>query len=364
MVGSISAAVALLSGSGSTLAPQRPTVRRAPLGPWPQPETYDQTLPVPWPAGRDLYWNRQQFCGIRIAGAPVVPGSSDTNPELVMACLLDNYPEWVQEAFFQQYTADGYTHLQRSLSHALGYGHSIQSYIALSNRARSVYGLFCDHWLIANEFPGWAPNQDASYWKPRLDPYIDQLVGAGVMDQCCPSWQMDQLQQGAPGNPTISIIAYVADKLPGSVPVYTHWVNDAMAWWKTGGEVWSDKYQTINVTDRFSWWQAMQPYLTGGHYQGDTTLARTQPTTYQGKIRDTLNNFVNGRMGQAQRRGFPENFRMTNYECTAQDQFNGTCTEQEGDTIGYILTCTKADGYDAGLSGYGNGARRPDGSAL
>lgn len=352
---------------GGGLGPQRPTLPRAPLGPWPS-GSYDRTLPVPVPLGRDLHYYRGQFCGLRVPGAPIVPGCNGSNPELVMACLLDNYPADVQEQFLARYASYGYTHLQRSIGHALYYGSSLGQYIALSAKARRDYGLYCDHWLLnGGEGTSWmfkTPNQDGAFWKPFLQPYVSQLLAAGVVDTACVGWQLDQMQQSAPGNPTISLIAAVAQLLPPSVPVFTHWVNDAMAWWKTGGETWVDEYQEIFVHDRFTFWRAMAPYLTGGHYQGNTTLARQYPEIYQGRIRDTLNNFVNGRMGLSERDGVPKPFAMTNFECTAQDQFDGSCSEQEGDTIGYILTCTKADGYVAGLQGYGNGARLPDGSPL
>jgi hypothetical protein len=360
-------------GSGP-LGPQRPAATRAPLGPFP-PGTYDRTPPPTLPAGRDIRYYRGNFCGIRIPGAPLVPGAEARNPDCVMACLLDNYPPDIQERFLQKYVDCGYTHLQRSVGHALGYGSSLASYIALSARARSQYGLLCDHWMIAAESPGFANDQDGAYWAPLLGPIIDQLVGAGVMDLCCPSWQMDGVNRSAPGNATISIIAFVADRLPPEVPVFTHWINEAMAWWKVVGhhtdgsdigEVWVDRFNPggVEVKDRWTWWQAMQPYLTGAHHQGNTTLARTNPQEYQGRQRDTLNAFSDGRMGQSRRLATPQDFRLNEYECTAQDQFDGNCTEDEGDLVGYILACTKADGADAWIGGYGNGARRPDGTAL
>lgn len=328
---------------------------------------YDHVLPFTPPVGPDLYFYRGQFCGLRVAGAPVVPGSNPDNPECVMACLLDNYPKWVQDEFLRLYCGYGYTHLQRSLGHALGYGATIDQFNELSKRAQRL-GLFADVWFIANEFPGFEPNRDASFWGPKLEPFIDSMLAASAIDVACPCWQMDQIMQGAPGNATISIIAYVANKLPGTIPVFTHWMNDALAWWKTGGEVWTDPQHWptgINVYDRFTFWLAMQPYLTGAHYQGNTTMARTDPQTFQGHLRDTLNPFNDGKMGYATRRGFGEKFRLLITECTAQDQFNGTCSELEGDGVGYLLTCTKGDHNNGGvMSGYGNGARMPDGSAL
>lgn len=321
-------------------------------------------MPFTPPQGRDIDFYRGNFCGIRVKGAPAVAGSNDQNPELVMAALLDNYPQRIQEKYLELYAGYGYTHLQRSLSHALGYGHSTQEFAALSRKAKA-FGLFVDTWFIANEFPGFQPNQDASFWAPRLDPHIDLLTGEGAIDLACPSWQMDQVNSGAPGNATLSVIKYVADKLPG-VPIYTHWVNEALAWWKTGGEVWADEHGSLNVMDRFTWWYACRPYLTGGHHQGNTTMARAQPKLYQDKMLDTLDYFGGdtgkGNMGQSLRSGTPQSFKLTVFECTAQDQFNGTCSEDEGDRVGYQLMCTT--GKNAHLSGYGNGARMPDGGTL
>jgi hypothetical protein len=369
-------------GGGGGLGPMWPPVMRSPLPPFPAPVDYTTVLPFTPPAGRDLYFYRGQFCGLRIADAPTVPGSNGANPSCIMACLLDNYPPQYQDEFLAEYAEDGNTHLQRSLGHALGYGHSIDDYIALSKKARSQYGLLCDHWLIANEFPGFQLNQDASFWGPKLDPYLDRLLDAGVIDCACPSWQMDQVMGGAPGNATISIIAHVAKKLPPTIPLYSHWMNEALAWWKAVGykpgggdigEVWSDEYQTIEVHDRFSWWYAMRYYLTGGHHQGNTRMLCKE---YQDRLCDTLDYFggdtsrdtSKGDMGQSLRTGTPRPFKLTVFECSAQDQFDDTpgnpyaISEDQGDQRGYILMCTTSKwGH---MAGYGNGARMPNGAAL
>lgn len=324
---------------------------RAPLGPLPQPADYE--LPTPRAYARDLFSYRGQFCGLRVADAPVVPGGNDQNPSLVMACLLDNYPRAVQDRFLQQYAEAGYTHLQRSIGHSLFYGHPIAEHIALSKRAQQL-GLWCDEWFLGGDGL-MARDQTVDYWRPILDPIIAALVGAGVVDTACVGWQLDQYNQ--PGNVLIGIIAYIADALPQSVPLYTHWVNEAQAWWKTGGEVWTDRFQTLTVRDRFTWWLAMQPYLTGCHHQGDTHMARTNLKLYQDKMRDTTEPFADGRMGRSWRNGRDEPFVLTAFESTAQEQFDGSCGELEGDMIGYVLSAVATGGY-------GNGARRPDGTAL
>jgi hypothetical protein len=279
-----------------------------------------------------------------------------------MACLLDNYPPNIQDTFLDAYAEAGHTHLQRSIGHALFYGHDLNAYNALSRKARS-YGLFCDHWILGGEALN-TPDQTVDYWRPILDPILDSIIGSGTMDLACVGWQLDQYN--IPGNVLIAIIAYMADKIPASVPLFTHWVNEALAWWVTGGEVWSDEYQTINVRDRFTWWQAMQPYLTGGHHQGSNVMALTDPQQYQDRLCDTLDPFGGdtgkGDMGQSQRNG-RRNFILTAFEVTAQFQFDGLTTEVQGDSAGYLTICTRSHtGYAMG--GYGNGARQPDGTAL
>jgi hypothetical protein len=74
-------------------------IPRAPLGPLPG-GAYVRELPFARP-DRDLYFYRGQFCGLRVPGAPVVPGANDRNPECVMACLLDHYPREIQDQFLQ-----------------------------------------------------------------------------------------------------------------------------------------------------------------------------------------------------------------------------------------------------------------------
>jgi len=182
------------------------------------------------------------------------------------------------------------------------------------------------------------------------------------MDTCCVGWQLDSFN--IPGNVLIAIITYVAQKCPATVPLYTHWENEALAWWKTGGEVWTDQFQSINVFDRFTWWNAMQYYLTGGHHQGSNIIAITNPALYQAKLLDTLNPFGGdtgkGNMGQSQRSGTPRNFILTDYEVTAQFQFDAMCSELQGDESGFLALCPVSNrGYTMG--GYGNGARYPNG---
>lgn len=358
----------LVLDGGSGFQPIAP-VRRAPLGPFPQPPGYKFVLPFR-PPGRDLLFYRGQFCGIRIPGAPIVPGCNASNPDLVMTCLLDHYPAEIQDHFLLTYAQDGFSHLQRSFGHAMpndGWtGTSLDDFVALSAKAQSQYGLFVDQWIIGGGGL-YNCNQDLSYWRPIIDRLCDAFIANGVVDTACVGWQLDQLFGAVPGNITIEVIAYIAKKLPQTVPLYTHWMNEALAWWKTGGEVWTDEFTgSTNVMDRFTWWWVMQPYLTGGHHQGNTTMARKDPKQYQDRLCDTLDYFGGdtgkGTMGQSHRNGVTP-FKLDVFECTGQDQFDGSCSEDEGDMVSFLLMCTQSH-TGATMSGYGNGCRLQDGSPL
>lgn len=337
-------------------------VPRAPLSDFPTPVNYDYIMPFTPPKDRDLYFYRGNFCGLHL-GLPEPPGGSR---DVVMAALLDNYARVDQDKFLLQYAQDGYTHLQRSIGHSTYYGHSTYDHIELSKRAQGDYGLFADEWFLCDEWGLFRAT--LAQWKEKLGRVVDELLEANVVDHACVGWQLDKYN--APGNQLIEIIKYFAELIPQDVPLYTHWMNEALAWWLTNidprtgqnlGEVWTDQYGSIRVMDRFTWWAAMQPYLTGGHHQGDVKTARTNPQLYQDKMRDTLDYFhgatAKGNMGQSRRGGVQQNFKLTVFECTAQDQFDGRCSEDEGDLVGYILMCVGADGY-------GNGARWPNGTRL
>jgi hypothetical protein len=279
-----------------------------------------------------------------------------------MTALLPNYPRAFQDSFLETY-AGYYTHIQFSLFHALHYGASLDDYIDLARRAQSA-GLFVDHWFLAgDDVIAGGRNTTVEFWRAQLNPIIPRLLGAGVVDLACVGWQLDQYN--VPGNQLIAIIAYIAGALPRGIPLYTHWANEALAWWKTGGEIWSDQYQTINVYDRFTWWAAMGPYLTGGHHQGDTIAARTQTLNYQRSILDTFDYFQGrtdkGSMGLSRRRSDAgEPFRFIITECNAQDEFDGAITEATGDATSYALLGARAFN-GAYTNGYYNGARQPNG---
>lgn len=324
-----------------------PLVQRAPLPQFP-PGSYDKTFPNLGPKDKLTY--RGQFCGLRVAGAPAVPEgvnfTTTGQSDIIMAMHLDRYPEEWQHKILETYASYGYTHFQQSLGHSRAYGRTIKEYVATSKLIQS-YGLFADHWFLGG--PGDPRDADAGYYAPVLQPYMDALKGESAIDTACVGWQLDGYNE--PGAKIMSIIDYIASELvPHEIPIGTHWMNEAGAWWKT------------NDTDgrprnRFEWWQWCRGRISFFHHQGSTTI---DIPLYQAKLVDTLAPFGDGRMGTSGLFGdIP--FKLVAFECSAQNQFDQKTTEAEGDLRSYLLCCTKG-GH--GVQGYGNGCRSPEGFTL
>lgn len=323
---------------------------RGPLPAFP-PGSYDRDIPAVFASGTDKLIYRGNFCGLRVPGAPGVPGGVNfTRPggdtSLVMAAHLDRYPREIQQAYLSRTAAYGYTHVQQSIGHSVEAGQSIEAFVATQKIIQAA-GLFADVWFLGG--PGFTDrDQDAAHWRPRLDPWIDALLANGAIDTACVGWQLDQYNKESDsrtGNgPIQSIIDYLADRLaPHGIPIGTHWVNEAGAW--------------CAPMDRFAWWKRQRNRLTWFHHQGDVRMAIPD---YQAKLVDTLQPFGDGRMGTSGLFG-DRPFGLTIFECSAQAQFDEQTTEDEGDLRGLLLCCTKAA---SPVAGYGNGARRQDGRAL
>jgi hypothetical protein len=331
----------LLLARSRVRRPQPALVTRPPLPPLPA-GVYDRTFPQ-LPA-RDVLTYRGNFCGIRVPEAPgVVGGANATIPggdtSLVMACHLDRYPQEIQDQYLARYASYGYTHVQQSIGHSAEAGRSIAQFVETQQRIQS-YGLFADIWFLGG--PGFATrDRDATYWRPRLDPWIDALLANDAIDTACVGWQLDGYNKESDtrtGNgPLQSTIDYLADRLgPHNIPIGTHWINEAGAW--------------NTPMDRFSWWRRQRNRISFFHHQGDV---RMPIPLYQAKLADTLSAFGDGRVGRSGLFG-DRPFGLVVFECSAQGQFDGYISEDEGDLRSYLLMCT------SGVSrpvGYGNGCR-------
>lgn len=314
---------------------------------------YASTLPfTPPPPNRDFY--RGNFCGTRIPGAPKVIGGSDADPSLVMACLLDRYPVEIQQEYWRVQRAAGYTHGQRSLGHSVftgedagefGAGLTADQFLDGLARQRDA-GFFTDVWF-ANSL-GWRQRDlQIDYWKQQFDRWFDILIPSGLVDMACVGWQLDQIFQP---KGLVDLIDYFAERCgPAGIPVGVHWVNDANAWFDDfrGGVNMTPPEHRSGLKDRFDFWRYCAGKVQWTHFQGDVY---SPIDDYQDGLKRVMDDLPNGT-------------QVSIYEPRAQSQFNGEHAEVIGDAMGFYCLCV-VDKHGRHVGGYGNGGRRPDGTAL
>jgi hypothetical protein len=377
---------------GSPISPASvwPPQKRAPLPPFPIPgadpskpvwaeNTYDHEIWFDVPNKPDLLFYRGQFSGIALPDGmkPLVGMAGFTEPWVKRTCVMaQDIPRfWLEgqrdncEELLRQYGAvRGLTHLQASICHLVEEGEKrgwpmnkildfAIEYLGLAHR----YVPFLDPWMMGGvgSFGTMNPDgsfsagrdQDVAYWRPKWQPWFDELKRTRLIQACCVGWQLDggntsdpRVIEGRAQSPIQSIIDYVAGEcVQADIPVGAHWMNEAMAW--------------RTPMDRFAFWREQHGKLTWGHHQGDVNIP---VDLYQAKIKDTLDHFGDGSMGMS---GLHNDrpFGLVVYEQLAQKYFDDKATEDDVDLRGFLICCTKAR---VPVSGYGNGARRPDGSVL
>lgn len=309
---------------------------------------------APLPA-KNVLTPRGNFCGIRVPGAPPVPGGRNAtvpgrDTDLMMSMQLHEYPQEYRDAYIQAHLDRQYTHLQRSLIHALGdlglfsptglIKTTLDDYVKTSAAAQAK-GLYQDHWILTGDIN--SPNRDqmAAYYQPMLGPILDVLIANKVVDMMCVGWQLNEFNSG---ESLQSVIDWLADVCgPHNIPLFIHF-DPLVTWW--GGV----------YNDRFAFWNGQKDKLSGLHFQSDVTLSVQD---LQGRMNDTIAPFRNGQMGQT----FGRNYIFSATELTANAQFFGpdegqvVTSEDDGDLVGRYAMCGGADGFY-------NGARDTDGSAI
>lgn len=375
-------AVLLASRAAPRLVrPTPPPYQPRPPLPAPPPGSYDSTLPFEPPATptRDFY--RGNFCGVRVPGIPLLPEMSGytvpgwsanaddgrgLNPP-IMALDITRYwhlDRGVVRAILDAHATRGYTHLQCSVGHAIAQGLSLKDYLAYCSYAKAIVP-YLDQWFLGGG-PWLARDETSDYWRPLLQPWIAPLKAGHLADLACVGWQLDGYNTGdlrtisgynEPYPAIQSIVDYFAEQFTAvGIPIGTHWINHAGGWWSESDPYYQNADGTPAPDARFRWWNRQVNKVRYFHHQGDTNMVIPE---YQARLVDTLQPFGDGRMGA------PNTFSLVIYEYTAQAQFDVDRdyyqTEDQGDQRGFYLACTVAASH---VGGYGNGARRVDGTWL
>lgn len=398
-------------GPGPGPGPIEP-IDRGPLPPWVQPVNYRITLPweppVDPPDDRD-YW-RGDAWGVEIAGAPWVPGASNSKYERILSWFVDRYPPDWQARYLETYAGYQYRHLMLSLADSCGkidngpnsppgngaeLDEFIETCLLVKKYIRYVSVTLGSKYF--GDFEGRLPdcphNMSGQQWADWSGPILERLFAAGACDEVVPGWEWNLWNQ--PGDATVKAFKFMGQQAHAAGrSLWMHFSPHVASWQQDG-------------TSRFAFYDLIHPDVDGLNYQSAGPY--WSPQMLQARMVDSL--WVFGTRGDLKFRLW-EDFAAWMFDndtvtvpvdqATAFDVDNPVASTAEWERIrprlpwdlspakhprpqpmprsvqtvnvtpeyanqrGYIGSCAIDDvrHTDAKDWGYGNGGRRPDGTPL
>jgi hypothetical protein len=332
-------------------APPPVIVPRGPLPPFDVATTDPDTgAPLPVyttlreapPTKADVRWWRGDAWGITIPALPYVQGGA-TGPaqQRVLTYFLDRYGPTYEKKILDQHRAHGYTHISLSPQDSFAAGQAADAYVAMAVRCKAA-GLFVHHLLRSKYYTADHPDLTA------MDPLVETLLAEGAADVITPAWEMNYW------SPEVvrQMIDHDADVIGDRARIMLHFYPHYIAWPpnnETSAEFWQKNYGLVD----------------GILYQCDPTWTAGMMAA---RITDGLDRLAPGGMyglGDSGR-GHPIDYIV--WETIATCQFGNLrdgdgrlADEDVGNVKGWECTC--APGLMT-VKGFGNGARRPDGTPL
>lgn len=319
-----------------------PVIVRSPLPAMP-PGAYDRVLPWDPPKVRDYL--RADAWSVPVPGLPFVPGlpgsgGSSEHPERLLTGLDYKYDRARWPAMLQAHAERGYTHWVRWYSNArVDGGNSIEQFVDDCLRIKEVI----PYVVVSLGSKVFEPrDMSVEAWKRYAGPILDALFKAGAADEIIPAFEWDSFN--VPGPTTIAACKWIGQQAHAAgASCWLHFLPEHTSWFADG-----------DSRGRFGFYDDLGADIDGLNYQGDPAWSIQE---LQARMVDTLWQFGTQRWGH----------KLRAFELVAETQFtHDHPDEDEGNQIGYLACCTvdNVKHTDAKLWGFGNGARRPDGTAL
>jgi hypothetical protein len=331
-------------------------VPQAPLPVW-DPDTFESAdpahVPATWhpvyttlreqPPGRRVDWWRGDTWGVTVPGLPFVPGGA-TGPaqERVLSWFLDRYGAAWEDRILRAHGERGYTHFSLSPDDTFAQGHSEAEYIAMARRVKDA-GFFVHHLMRSKDYN---PSDVPPEWKADL---IGRLLDAGVLDVHTPAWEMNAFNSP---EATRRLIDFDAAIVGTQARIMLHFYPHYISW-------------QLNTETPMDFWHQNEGKVDGVLYQHEPFWSAGMMAA---RLSDGLNRLAPGGLWGLGESGRGHPFDLTSWEVTATQQFNNDvdgnhrpADEDHGCLKGFENLC--APGRMT-VKGYGNGGRRPDGTAL
>jgi hypothetical protein len=257
------------------------------------------------------------MCGVRVPHViPVDGGSSD--PTLVLSWFFDRYSADDQERILEAWAGMGYWDVLLSWPDSRAVAQTPQQ-----------FGQTCRN-LVARGFRPcvmlsskvYDPHDDAAGILARIQPVLPYVIG--VIPRVCIGWELSLWM--SPTCLQTLIDALAPQFLAYGCKVYVHFQPGYFAYQQPG-------------QDTNAFWKANVGKLTGVLRQRDKNEDHGDMGEYQARITDCLDRFAGGDNFPANS-GFGHPFDDIELEITAQEQFDGTMTESEGNQWGTAALAT------------------------
>jgi hypothetical protein len=272
-----------------------------------------------------------QMCGIRLNGAPAVPGGA-ADPSLILSWFYDRYSHGWRAKIREAWKAKGYTHVLLSWPDSREFGQTPQQFRDTCVELITAGFYPCPMFCSKDYDPA-----DVFEIMRRIMDVLPLLVG--VIPLACVGWELSiwlsptQVQE---------LIDWLAPLLtPSGCRVYVHFQMGYASFQQPGG-VFAD------------FWNRQVGKLTGLLHQRDLNWNHEE-TRY--RYVDILDRFAGG-FGCTPDSGFGHPFDCVGLELTAADQFNGQMSEAQGDDCGSWVIYTPGSLGPLGpvtIQGSGNG---------
>ena len=260
------------------------------------------TKPAFQPAPR--FW-KGNMCGVRVPGAPAVNGGA-RDASLILSWFYDRYPvEW-RATIRRTWKDRGLTHVLLSWPDARSTGMSLDAFTAICQELIAD-GFYPCVFLTSKDHD----RADVPTILAGLEPVLDALVG--LVPMFCIGWELSLWLSPTQVQQLIDAIAPRILQQQPDTRVYVHFQEGYPSFQQPGKTV-------------ADFWNPNVGKLTGLLYQ---KLLSQNDAQFRDSLKDCLERFGGGF-------GMVKGFDFVALELTAMQQFNGTCSEAEGNRIGRI----------------------------
>lgn len=279
------------------------------------------------------FW-KGNMCGVRVLGVPAVDGGA-ADASLILSWFYDRYDAYWRGEIRSVWRVSGLTHVLVSWPDSRAVGASPSAFLATCEELIAD-GFYPCVFLSSKVYDP----TDTSGILANIAPVLPLLVG--VVPMFCVGWELSLWL-----SPTV--VQQLIDSLapavtPSGARLYVHFQEGYSSFQQDGGTF-------------ADFWNPNVGKLSGVLHQKVLSQTPDQYRYDSGGLTDILIRFA-GQFNCSPDSGFGHPFDLVALEITAQPQFNGDCTEEQGNELGTWAIGTPAIDGPLGpvsVQGSGNG---------